>query len=313
MPSDVIGWLLEGDVSVQYQTKRDLLGAAAPELAPLRRRIATEGWGLEFLKRRDNATGMWGGGLYSPKWTSTHYTLLDLHFIGLDPATREYRESAALLLDGLWYDGGQRRKGVYQDVCVTGMLLIIACPAPVSTGKIHEIIDYLLERQYPDGGWNCRWQRGDTHSSLHTTLNVLEGLHEYSQNGYTYRIADIRAAVPRAHAFILQHRLYQSHRTGETIEPRMLALPHPRWRFDILRCLDYFQSAGVPYDPGMEDALTVLERKRNTNGSWPLQARIPGEVHFDMEQAGKPGRWNTLRALRVFKKYAPERCTPDTE
>jgi len=41
-----IGWLLEGDVSIQYQTHRDLLGESCTDL---RSRIATEGWGSEFL------------------------------------------------------------------------------------------------------------------------------------------------------------------------------------------------------------------------------------------------------------------------
>ena len=28
-----------------------------------------------------------------------------------------------------------------------------------------------------------------------------------------------------------------------------------------------------------------------------------GPVHFDMEETGKPSRWNTLRTLRVMKQY----------
>ena len=34
-----------------------------------------------------------------------------------------------------------------------------------------------------------------------------------------------------------------------------------------------------------------------------MQAHHPGQVHFEMEKAGKPSRWNTLRALRVLDKY----------
>ena len=53
----------------------------------------------------------------------------------------------------------------------------------------------------------------------------------------------------------------------------------------------------------MYDALGVLLHKRRKNGLWPVQARYCGETHVDMEETGKPSRWNTLRALRVFKKY----------
>ena len=76
-----------------------------------------------------------------------------------------------------------------------------------------------------------------------------------------------------------------------------------RWKYDILRCLDYFQAAGADYDERMSDALGVLEKKRRKDGRWPLQAHHPGARHFDMETAGRPSRWNTLRALRVFRRY----------
>jgi hypothetical protein len=81
----------------------------------------------------------------------------------------------------------------------------------------------------------------------------------------------------------------------------MLMLSYPsRWRYDILRALDYFQSAGIGFDNRMSDALEVLMAKRRTDRTWPLQARHNGLIHFDMEQPGKASRWNTLRALRVL-------------
>jgi len=59
----IIEWLLEGDVSVQYQVGRDLLGVDKKELQD---RIATEGWGMEFLARR-KSDGHWGDRFYQPK------------------------------------------------------------------------------------------------------------------------------------------------------------------------------------------------------------------------------------------------------
>lgn len=70
----VIKWLLEGDVSIQYQVHRDLLGNDRQDLQD---RIAKEGWGERFLIKR-NSNGHWGDRFYQPKWISTHYTLLDL-------------------------------------------------------------------------------------------------------------------------------------------------------------------------------------------------------------------------------------------
>ena len=37
-------------------------------------------------------------GFYSPKWSCTHYTLLELMGVGIDPQNQKYRESARMIL-----------------------------------------------------------------------------------------------------------------------------------------------------------------------------------------------------------------------
>ena len=74
---EIISWLLQGDVSIQYQTHADLLGEDKKDL---QYRIAREGWGKALLSRR-KSNGHWGGRFYQPKWISTHYTLLDLRHL----------------------------------------------------------------------------------------------------------------------------------------------------------------------------------------------------------------------------------------
>ncbi len=80
----LIAWLLEGDVSIQYQVHRDLLATEKPSL---RERIATEGWGAHFLSYRQKE-GHWGQRFYQPKWISTHYTVLDLKNLAIAPKQR---------------------------------------------------------------------------------------------------------------------------------------------------------------------------------------------------------------------------------
>ena len=156
----------------------------------------------------------------------------------------------------------------------------------------------------PDGGWNCEYYLGSVKSSLHSTLSVLEGLETFAATGADYRTAGLRNAQRAGEAFILEHHLYKARRTGETIDPRFLRLTYPgRWRFDILRALDYFRLADRDFDERMADALGVLHDKRDADGRWRLAAPHPGQVHFSMETAGKPSRWNTLRALRVLRRF----------
>jgi len=300
----IINWLLEGDVAIQYQVHRDLLGSEQPAL---RERIATEGWGAKFLSQRQKE-GHWGQRFYQPKWISTHYTLLDLKHLAISQDNKIIQESIDQVLSSLkGPDGGILPIGAQQkcDVCVNGMFLNYAAYFGMEESDLASIVDFLLTEHMMDGGFNCNSNGiGAVHSSMHTTISVLEGILEYARNGYRYRLDELQAAADQSRSFLLQHRLYQSDRTGEVIDKKWLMLSYPsRWKYDILRALDYFQAAGIPYDPRMQNALHVLMKKRRNDHTWPVQARHPGQTHFDMETTGGPSRWNTLRALRVFKQY----------
>ncbi|WP_020568837.1 hypothetical protein [Neolewinella persica] len=92
---ELIGWLLDGDVSIQYQTNRDLLNINNPGL---QKRISSEGWGQQFLsKRKEN--GHWGVAFYQPKWTSSHYTLLDLRNLNISQDNRIIKDTIELTLN----------------------------------------------------------------------------------------------------------------------------------------------------------------------------------------------------------------------
>ena len=307
----LLQWLLDGDVAVQFQVNRDLLGQ---EIPALQGRIATEGWGARFLQAR-NENGHWGRGFYQPKWISSHYTLLDLKHLGLPPDHPAPAETIALILHhNKEEDGGINPAKTVKnsDVCVNGMFLNYACYFGADQPALHSIVDFILTQQLPDGGFNCNFnQIGAVHSSLHSTISLLEGIHEYAANGYTYRLAELQAAAAESREFILQHRLFRSDHTGEIINKRFLMLSYPsRWFYDSLRALVYFQTAdsqcnwGIPYDPRMQEALDVLRKKRRKDGAWPVQAKHAGQVHFDMEKTGGPSRWNTLRALRVLDHFS---------
>jgi hypothetical protein len=301
----ILDWLLEGDVSVQYQVCRDLL---EQERRDLQVRIAREGWGKAILDRR-NANRHWGMRFYQPKWISTHYTLLDLRNLNLDPGNEMVKDTLELvLLTHKAKDGGIQlgpSTAHHSDVCVNGMFLNYASYFRSEEQKLQSVLDSILGELMPDGGFNCRTTRsGARHSSLHTTISVLEGLVEFLKAGYSYRLDDIQNSQKSAEQFILQHHLFKSDNTGEVINKDFIKLPYPsRWRYDILRALDYFQYAGSAWDSRMQAAIDVLLDKRKPDGTWTVQAAHPGKVHVVMEQAGKSSRWNTLRAMRVLKHF----------
>ncbi len=302
---EIIEWLIKGDVSIQYQVQRDLLGN---NIGELQERIANEGWGKRYLSNR-KSNGHWGMAFYQPKWISTHYTLLDLRNLNLHPDNCNVKNTIDLVIESqIAKDGGIQlgpSTHEHSDVCVNGMFLNYASYFKTGEQKLHSVIDSILAEIMPDGGFNCMNKRsGATHSSLHTTLSVLEGITEFLKAGYTYRITELEKARESAEEFILLHQLFLSDKTGKIIRKEFLKIPYPyRWKYDILRALDYFQYSGRKRDNRMEAAMDELLKKRKTDGRWNLQAAHPGKVHFEMEKAGKPSRWNTLRALRVLKHF----------
>lgn len=317
----VIGWLLEGDPAIRWQTLRDLVRAPETAVDRERRKIAREGWGARLLARQGR-DGRWAGGrsldcgLYSPKWISTTYTMLTLRDFGLPPGNRQARKACKLLLDGgLQRDGGVSfgtwakwtRRG---ETCITGMILSILSYFGYDDARLDTIARNLLTTQMPDGGWNCQRPHGATHSSVHTTISALEGLRHYELHSGR-NVSEVPRAQRRGREFLLAHRLFRSHRSGKVIKPEFLRFSFPpRWHYDILRALDHFQSANAPRDPRLADAIAIVREKRQADDRWPLQHSYKGKTYFQLERLGAPSRWNTLRALRVLNWW--NRGTPES-
>jgi len=299
--AEILEWLVSGDPSVAFQARRDLEGVVDPAL---QKRIATEGWGAGFLAAA-HRDGSWGRAYYSPKWISTHYTLLDLRIIGLPRDNPLARRAVDKALAENHSTGGS----LIDDVCINGMALNFCAWFGASEDQLRRLIDYILERRLADGGFNCDIKRGPVHhASMHTTICVLEGFAEYEAAGHRYRLNEVQAASAAAREFLLVHRLFRSHRTGEIINDDFLRFPFPpRYKYNVLRALDHFRFVGAAHDPRMDEALDIVRARRTPDGRWKSTSLMSGELHLRMEQAGKPGRWQTLIALRTLRHFAQER------
>ena len=144
-----IDWLLKGDPEIQVLTNRYLLD----------RKVTNKNKGYidRYFSLYDVKKRMWGNGIYSPKWISTHYTLMELKYMEVDPMNQIYQESLMNLIDHMWYNNGLVTKTRHQDMCVSAMILNLACYGKLNDPRIFEIIDYILKHQFRDGGWNCDW------------------------------------------------------------------------------------------------------------------------------------------------------------
>lgn len=297
---DPVAWLLGGDAAVRFQTRRDLLGDERPEL---QRRIASEGDARTILAA--HAEPGWGRRFYEPKWTSPHYSLLELRDLALP---RDHplcvREAGQAIERHTGSDGGFNPMGSVKesDVCMNGMFLAFGCYFLAGGAGLRSIIDFVLRQRLDDGGFNCRANRsGARVSSVHSTTSVIDGLSEYLRSGHTHRAREVRDAIGTATSALLARHLYQRRSDGAPIRAEFTRLHHPaRWHFDVLRGLDVLRGAGTAYDDRLDAAVDVVVHRRRADGRWSATAQYPGHVHVAYPRPGEPDRWITLRALRVL-------------
>jgi hypothetical protein len=297
---------MQGDPAIRWQTMRDLLDAPSTEWQAEQARTVQEGWGAQLLARQET-DGRWAGGLYTPKWTSTTYTLLMLRSIGIPRQNPAAQQGAALVVDGLLgkeCDDKFHKKLAACDRCIVGMILSLAVYFGIDDGRVDAIIENVLAEMMPDGAWNCRKHSRPRpkHSSFHTTLNVLDGVRDTLEFRPGVYQNELLQAEQSALELLWQHKLFRSDKSGEIIHPKFTLFSYPHyWHYDVLRGLSYLARANAPRDPRTQEAIDLLHKKQRSDDAWPVQNRYTGKVYFNMEKLEGPSRWNTLRALRILR------------
>ncbi|HSZ41915.1 MAG TPA: squalene cyclase [Trebonia sp.] len=320
---NVISWLLDGDPAIRWQVLRDLANAPEDAVAAERARVAGEGWGARLLALQ-RPTGQWWHalgparqGTLFPMWTSTTWSLALLRAFGLDPGSAPARRAAGLVRENVqWEHDAEPFFNGETEPCINGRVVALGAYFGVD---VTPVVTRLLGEQMDDGGWNCEQENGSVRGSFHTTIDVLEGLLEYERASRAVpdvtvpdvTVPEVAAARRRGQEFLLSRHMFRRLSTGEPIKhDRKTGAPaawtqfsYPTyWHYDVLRGLDYLRAAGATPDDRVAEAIELVRSKRDADGRWPLANPHPGELHFALDEgAGKPSRWNTLRAMRVLR------------
>ena len=108
----------------------------------------------------------------------------------------------------------------------------------------------------------------------------------------------IAAGTARGLRFLFRNEL--GFETGGPAKPGWSSFSFPPyWFYDCLTVLDYLHDRQADRDPGAFKAVDLVKARRRRDGRWRLGAKHAGRTFFDLEGAGEPSRWNTLRAMRV--------------
>lgn len=314
----VTAWLVDSDPALRWQVERDLLAEPPQVWETTRARTATEGFCARLLALQD-PDGQWAGGAFFPAdfdfdgpeaaegagqpWTATTWSLNSLREWGLDVSVLRQRRTVELLAENsrweyedLPYWGGE------VDCCINAWTVANG----VWLGAdITSIVDWFLDHQMSEGGWNCEWVEGSTRASFHSTLNALKGLLAY--DAATGGTDQTHAARRAGEEYLLQRNLFRRRSTNEPVAAWVSKFAYPfRWSYDVLNAANYFRQAslvdGTRPDPRMNDAIELIRAARQPDGTWLQGEPHPGRVWFEVDvPAGQPSKWLTLFAARVLQ------------
>jgi hypothetical protein len=240
--------------------------------------------------------------LLDSEWTATAFSLSQLREFGLDPSSDRVERAVQLIgANSRWDEGGQPYWEGEVEECINGRTVADGAYFGVD---ISPIVGRLIGERLADGGWNCERVNGSVRSSFATTINALEGLLEYERA--TGGTPESREARKSGEEFLLERSLFGRLSTGEPADEQFLRFTHPsRWRYDVLRALDYFHSAaaltGGAADPRLGETVDHVRSRRLEDDTWLLDWSPAGRVWFEVDDGvGEPSRWVTLRAMRVL-------------
>jgi hypothetical protein len=310
-----LDWLLDpgqSDPAIRWQVLRDLQQAPESAWSAERARVETEGVGARLLAAADD-DGQWDGGAHFPAdwtwgsdepqpWTSTSHSLTLLRTFGLDPSSARAAEMVALIgANCRWEHDNQPYWEGEVEPCINGTAVANGSYFGVDMSPV---VDRLTGEVLADGGWNCEAEYGSVRSSFDSTINVLEGLHEFERaTGGTEASRDARRS---GEEYLLRRSLFRRLSTGAAADEDYLRLLHPfRWHHSVLRALDHFREASLltatPPDARLDESIGYLRSRRLDDGRWPLDHTLPGRSWFDLDAGeGEPSRWVTLRAMRIL-------------
>lgn len=329
MPEHVREWLLEEkDPAVRLATLTDLLGRPAddPEVRSARRRMMEEP-GIRRVMDAQNPDGSWGepGRFYLDKYEGTTWTLLTLAELGADPADPGVRAACEYVLSrsreplsgGFSVEeSGKTHAGVpgYVIPCLTGnMVYALVRLGFLDDPRTQAAIGWILENQQADDG-EIDGPRPASIARLTSCfgkhschMGVAKALKALAAIPADRRSDAVQAKIAVLAEYFLIHRLYKkSHAPDEVGKPGWLKFGFPlMYQTDALELLGLFASLGIR-DPRLDDAVALVLRKRNSDGTWTLENTYNGKTRLRIERKDEPSKWITLKALAALSFYAPE-------
>lgn len=300
-------WLLSAQTpTIRYLTGRNLLNLSDtdPQVIAARQAIMTEG-PVPAIFARQTATGHWANehSYYTPKYLSTHWSLLLLTELCVDPTDERFQRGVDYMLSTTANE--MRRLLETQGrgfSCFWGNLLRYAlCAGYTDDPRVQALIEYAV-RDITDEHCRCRHNGG--HSCAWGLVHMVWGLAALTPE---CRSADVQSAIQSALVFLLDsfslvEANYPTSDQGK-IHPLWFSLNFPLfYQADILFTLRVLSELNALNHPKATAALDWLAARRQTDGRWRGSNPFRPRIERELRDAAETARWVSLQAAVILNQ-----------
>ena len=300
------GWLLEATTpSIRYLTLRHLLDRAEddPEVRSARAAIMQTG-PVPVMLAKQTANGHWEGerSFYTPKYVSTHWSLVLMVEFAADPDDPRVQQGVEFMLADTESRALDSHAPEQQDwVCFWGNLLrYVAYCGRADDPRVSNIVKTLVLASQARG-WGCRHN-----VELACAWGAVRALWGLAALPDHQRTPEVEAAIQSGLEFV--YGPAYSLTTGNYPTPGEVHKHWSRLNFplfyqaDILFALRVAADLGALDRPRARDALTWLVERRQANGRWRGTSPYRSHTWRELGDSGETNRWVSLHAALVLKQ-----------
>ncbi len=326
MDDKIQSWLLEDqNPSIRHLTLTGLLDRPPddPSVLVSKRRIMETGLVPKLLLRQ-NANGSWANPerFYLDKYHGTIWTLLLLAELGADGSdpniqracefvfqyAQEPKSGAFSVQSSKAGNGGLPGLTI---PCLTGnMVFALIRLGYLDDERVQKAIQWILDVQRADDG-DFVAPMGSVHKRMKACFSrhschmgvakALKGLAEIPLEQRSQAVTDKISELTEY--FLIHHLFRQSHDLDKDAKPGWRRFGFPlMYQTDVLELLSLFAQLEIT-DPRLEEAVCVVESKRQPDGRWQLEQSFNGKMNVTVEKKGEPSKWITYRALKTLRFF----------
>ncbi|MEW5872456.1 MAG: hypothetical protein AB1894_24555 [Chloroflexota bacterium] len=301
-----INWLLQAQTpSIRYLTHRHLMDQPESMLDVQAVRAAMTAVGpVPEILAQQTKTGAWARehSYYTPKYTSTHWSMLLLSELAVDPQDARLRKGALFMLGDTWEELQKHlESGAHGLTCFWANLLRYTLYCGLADDPRRGLVVETLVHDALQAEWRCihNYEYPCAWGAARA-LWALAALPEERSN------EQVEAAIRSALAFLLED--YHLQLVDYPVPER--AKTHPMWgrlnfplfyQADILLVLRALAELNALDHPGAGPALDWLQAQRTVNGRWRGASPYRGRTWPGLGGSEETDRWVSLQAALILK------------